>query len=530
MLSSSIKEAIKVSLAVTLALALALWFQWEKPYWAAITVIAISASESFGHGLRQGKLRLLGTLAGICYALLLIGLFSQERLLFIVFFHLFLGFCVFFGDNKRYGYAFTMSFAVFAIVAMMGGSNGTASFDIAILRIQETLLGVLAYSVVFRFLWPTTTESLFFDTLETVTKQFHQAQKHLRQALADGQRLDTQAAYLDNQHHIDRLDELLALSVLLRHEKAKWQSIVGACVGIQAHLSRLVNEIDKQEHTQSPDGQPVPLSPEQLGPQQLGPEQLGSEQIIQEQASLEPLSPEQLISEQISPEQISPEQLSLEQLSLEQLSLEQLSLEQLSNELKQLETAIRDDQSKCQALADYWAKQRPAMVADKAPRYKALKPRLTNALTAMAISLTCFGLWIYFAIPGGPIFPLIGAALANAAVYLPSSLIRPAKMACLAWGALFLAEYCLILTQMTELWQLLAFYGINMLLIYGCFNKPSHAVIRLLGGNLLLIMTMNALHGTPQYEIVTPILMLVIVLIGLTVTRFYMRLLKEKPL
>ncbi|KIO37899.1 FUSC family protein [Shewanella sp. cp20] len=495
MLSSSIKEAIKVSLAVTLALALALWFQWEKPYWAAITVIAISASESFGHGLRQGKLRLLGTLAGICYALLLIGLFSQERLLFIVFFHLFLGFCVFFGDNKRYGYAFTMSFAVFAIVAMMGGSNGTASFDIAILRIQETLLGVLAYSVVFRFLWPTTTESLFFDTLETVTKQFRQAQKHLSQALADGQRLDTQAAYLDNQHHIDRLDELLALSVLLRHEKAKWQSIVGACDGIQAHLSRLVSEIDKQESAQSPDGQPVPLSPQQLGPEPLSPEQQVSEQIIQEQASLEPLS-----------------------------------LEQLSNELKQLEAAIREDQSKCQALADYWAKQRPAIVADKAPRYKALKPRLTNALTAMAISSTCFGLWIYFAIPGGPIFPLIGAALANAAVYLPSSLIRPAKMACLAWGALFLAEYCLILTQMTELWQLLAFYGINMLLIYGCFNKPSHAVIRLLGGNLLLIMTMNALHGTPQYEIVTPILMLVIVLIGLTVTRFYMRLLKEKPL
>ena len=100
----------------------------------------------------------------------------------------------------------------------------------------------------------------------------------------------------------------------------------------------------------------------------------------------------------------------------------------------------------------------------------------------------------------------------------------------LGLGTLFLVEYSLVLTHLSELWQLVAFYSLNTLIIYMCFNKPSHAAIRMLGGNLLLVTTMNALHSTPQFEIVTPLLMLVNMLIILTVVRFYVRLFKDKPL
>ncbi|MFV7770072.1 FUSC family protein [Shewanella marisflavi] len=469
MLSSSLKEAIKISLAVGLTIALALFFQWDKPYWAAITVIAISANESFGHGILQGKLRIVGTLTGILFALLLISQFSQDRLLFIVFFHLFLGVCVFFSSHKRNGYAFTMAFAVFAIVAMIGGTEGTASFDIAILRIQETMLGVVVYSAVYRFIWPITTESLFFDILKTVTKQFTLARKALVEAKTDKHILDAKSDLFANQQHIDKLQELLALPLAstyrLRYEKAKWQSVTLACDGIQAHLLKLAKGIQHE----------------------MDPNDLDN------------------------------------------------GVTQLGHELRLLNATITNEQSKDAELIQHWTKRDSKLDAkvdaeEAGAKRRLLRQRLTNVITAVASSLTCFGLWIYFAIPGGPIFPLVGAALANACVHMPVSLIRQAKLACLAWGALFLVEYCLVLTNITELGQLVAFYSLNTLLIFTVFNKPSHVVIRILGGNLLLIMTMNALHGTPKYEIITPLLMLIIMLLSLTVARFYIRLFKAEPL
>ncbi len=463
MLSSTMKEAIKISLAVGVSIALALFFQWDKPYWAAITVIAISATETFGHGIQQGKLRILGTVVGILFALLLISLFSQDRLLFIVFFQLFLALCVFFSANKRYGYAFTMAFAVFSIVAMLGGTNGIASFDIAILRVQETMLGVLVYSAVYRFLWPTTTESLFFESLKALTNQFNLAKTTLEQALVEERKLEIKSDMFDGQHHINKMRELLALPAAsnyhLRHEKAKWRTIIDASDGIQAHITQLVKDSNESER-----------------------------QVIEK------------------------------------------SLSHLEYEMRLLTAAINDDAEKLHVLALYWSKYEnsQATAVNKKNNVNQFRLQLNNAFTAMAISSTCFGLWIYFAIPGGPMFPLIGAALANTTVRMPDSLIRQAKLACLAWGVVFIAEYCLVLTTLTELWQLIVFYMVNMLFIYGLCGKPSLAVQRILGANLLLIMTMNALHGTPQYEIITPLLMLLMLVICLAVARFYTRLLHIK--
>ncbi|GAL15640.1 hypothetical protein JCM19233_6662 [Vibrio astriarenae] len=49
MFSRSTQEAIKVALAISISIALAIFFQWEKPYWAGITVIVLALNETFGH-------------------------------------------------------------------------------------------------------------------------------------------------------------------------------------------------------------------------------------------------------------------------------------------------------------------------------------------------------------------------------------------------------------------------------------------------------------------------------------------------
>ncbi len=61
MFNASTKEAIKAALSIVIAICLALWFQWEKPYWAAIAVAVMALNESFAHSINKGHNRLLGT-------------------------------------------------------------------------------------------------------------------------------------------------------------------------------------------------------------------------------------------------------------------------------------------------------------------------------------------------------------------------------------------------------------------------------------------------------------------------------------
>ncbi|MFS1456420.1 FUSC family protein [Vibrio splendidus] len=68
MFNASTKEAIKAAFSIVIAICLALWFQWEKPYWAAIAVAVMALNESFAHSINKGHNRLMGTLLGIGYA------------------------------------------------------------------------------------------------------------------------------------------------------------------------------------------------------------------------------------------------------------------------------------------------------------------------------------------------------------------------------------------------------------------------------------------------------------------------------
>lgn len=143
MFSASTKEAIKAALSIVIAICLALWFQWEKPYWAAIAVAVMALNESFAHSINKGHNRLLGTLLGIGYAFFLITMFSQDRFLFLTFFTLFLGVCIFMSSDEKYGYVFSIGFAVCSIIACMGGFDSQTTFHFAVLRVQETVLGIV---------------------------------------------------------------------------------------------------------------------------------------------------------------------------------------------------------------------------------------------------------------------------------------------------------------------------------------------------------------------------------------------------
>ena len=161
-LSRKAKEAIKTALAMTIAYAIALRMGWDKPMWAGFAVAFVSLA-TVGQSLNKAALRMLGTLVGAGVALTLIALFSQERWLFILFLSVWLGFCTYWMGGKKHQYFWHVCGFVCVIICMDAGPNSADAFNIAVLRTQETGLGILVYSLIALLLWPTNSGDDFKD-------------------------------------------------------------------------------------------------------------------------------------------------------------------------------------------------------------------------------------------------------------------------------------------------------------------------------------------------------------------------------
>ncbi|MGF1692275.1 FUSC family protein [Photobacterium kagoshimensis] len=464
-ISPSTKNAIKVALSVVLAICLALWLQWDKPYWSVISIIAMAANETYGHAFRKGQNRVLGTLLGMGYAIFLIGCFSQDPLLFISFYTLFLAYCVFMASNQRYGYMFTIAFVVCAIIASIGGFDSTNTFNIAALRIQETLLGVVVYSIVFRLVWPQETESHFFSTLKQVVTKLNTSYS----ALLNNESLDL--TINDNvQTQIYKLQELLSLPLTgshqLQHQHKQWRFLVGVCQRVQAHVDYLDQQKEAFEGNNAAD----------------------VEKALCTLATVLPLLDKAIANDRNSHKRL---RLFMQEHAVELKVPLAISSPRLSKPIEQ-----------------------PILT-------QATKARLRNALKAVCILLTCFALWIFIPLPGGAIFPMLASVFANVIVTMPDSIVKQAFWGTLGWGAVILLQYTFIMPSFTELWQLAGFYGINFIIIWKLCESPSLGIQKVLGGNLLVVLTMSALQATPSYGIETPLLMLVNVMICMAVIRFY---------
>ena len=154
-LNRRIKESIKTALAMVIVFGVALSMDWERPYWAGFAVAMISLS-TMGQSLNKGAKRMLGTLLAFVVSLTLIALFSQDRWWFIASLSVWVGFCTYqYADTKSY-FWFLAGF-VCAVICFDAGTDPIHAFNTAVLRIQETGLGILVYSLISTFLWPNST-------------------------------------------------------------------------------------------------------------------------------------------------------------------------------------------------------------------------------------------------------------------------------------------------------------------------------------------------------------------------------------
>ncbi|WP_139685104.1 FUSC family protein [Vibrio tasmaniensis] len=448
MFNASTKEAIKASLAIVISICLALWFQWEKPYWAAIAVAVMALNESFAHSINKGHNRLMGTLLGTGYAFFLIAMFSQDRFLFLMFFTLFLGTCIFMSSDEKYGYVFSIGFAVCSIISCMGGFDNQITFYFAVLRIQETLLGVITFSIVYRLIWPVTTEQNF-------VQRFEVSRETLLTAMRNTDSLDIEALE-SNTANIDKLYQLLDLplngSYHLKANILDWRLRIHEMAHIQARLLELASD----ELTQAIDW---PILTEKL-------------------EKLELLAPHLLLIDDVP-------------------------------------------FVKSEKINVSWHHEHRTFVQH-------LNEDGRKVLQGVSMFVTSLLVWIYLPVPGGFIFPMIAGVFSSMLPTMPPSVIKDAFFGVIGTGTIILLQYVFIMPMMTELWQLALFYFINSMVIWKVFATPKLMVHRILGINLLVVLTSGALNLTPVYQIQTPLLMLTTVLVVLMIAKLFTDLFRVK--
>lgn len=323
----------------------------------------------------------------------------------------------------------------------MGQFDDQTIFHFAILRLQETVLGVITFSVVYRIVWPIITEHNFIQ-------KFENSRTLLLEALKNKHDFNIEALEA-NAGNINKLYQLLNLplkdSYQLRQHRRVWLDRVNEMTHIQERLLSRVNN-----------------SNESSAEWKVLAEKLENFYVDKPQTSL------------------------IGYRNSNKTESVKVSIHQKKRTLTQ---HIKDDRRK--------------------------------VFHGVSMFVTSLLVWIYLPVPGGSIFPMIAAAFSCILPTMPPSVLKDAFFGVIGTGTVILLEYVFLMPLMTELWQLALFYFINTIVIWEVFSAPKMMIHRILGINLLVVLTSGALNLTPTYKIETPILMLTNILIFLLIGKVF---------
>lgn len=152
-LSRSSKEAIKVAAALTIVYAIALDLDWDKPYWAGFAVVVCNQI-NLGQSINRVFMRIGGTIVAALVSWTIFGIFPQDRWLFMLALSSWVGVCIYFLQESKFEYFWTVGAFVTVVLWDATGGDFSLTFEKGILRIQETLLGVVVYSLIAVLVWP----------------------------------------------------------------------------------------------------------------------------------------------------------------------------------------------------------------------------------------------------------------------------------------------------------------------------------------------------------------------------------------
>ncbi|WHP66362.1 FUSC family protein [Vibrio harveyi] len=177
-MNEKIKFATKVALSLTLAYLIPFAMGWPQASTAATTVMLIASTGSRRESLAKGTLRVLGTLVGAVIGLLLVGMFAQDRLLYMLSVSVVVSF-IFYFRNAYQKDPTLLALTGVMVLMMSNGGDAEGAFMYGVDRAYMTIFGVVLYTLVGTFLWPTKTE----QNLRQLIEQLNQAQQTLFNAI-----------------------------------------------------------------------------------------------------------------------------------------------------------------------------------------------------------------------------------------------------------------------------------------------------------------------------------------------------------
>ncbi len=149
-LTPALLFGLRTALSGMLALYLAFAFQLDQPSWAGTSAVIV-AQPVLGASLRKGSFRLIGTLVGAAFPVLLAAAFPQDRVGFLGGLALWAGACSFASSFLPETVAYMPMLAGYtaAIVATAAIANPAGIFLLAVDRGSGIALGVLCTTLVF---------------------------------------------------------------------------------------------------------------------------------------------------------------------------------------------------------------------------------------------------------------------------------------------------------------------------------------------------------------------------------------------
>jgi uncharacterized membrane protein YgaE (UPF0421/DUF939 family) len=134
------RQAIQVAVAASLAIVVGELVSPSRWYWAVVAAFVIFAGTNTWHEtLSKGWARLIGTLLGVPAGVLVAAVVSGNRTASLVLIFVCL-FCAFYFMKVAYS---LMTFWITTMLALLYGLRGQFSYDLLLLRIEETAIGAV---------------------------------------------------------------------------------------------------------------------------------------------------------------------------------------------------------------------------------------------------------------------------------------------------------------------------------------------------------------------------------------------------
>ncbi|HIF9324695.1 TPA: FUSC family protein [Photobacterium damselae] len=510
---------LKVASALTLAIVIALAFGWNKPYWAAFAVIVMAATETNGHSLKKGRLRLLGTCAGVIIAFILVGLFGQQPLAFLVVYSLIIAICIYQQSNPKNGYAWTMGLMVSCVIIVMGKMTSEQTFTIAALRLQETILGVLCFSFVFSIFSPVSSRITLLNTLKNNAESKLDKIEQAINSLQENNMLSKNVSWGDGLKYLARIDDLLQAaksdSYQVSSEFTVWDSIreqQNQWILFSGHLSEAINLINTP-FTQEQKEDLIEILT-QLKTRYSNSITLLEYTVEHPHSTIDDLR--QYLNNTTAKSSYT---FTLESL-LDNRDSQHGALRMLAENLLKMDTL---QEQMYQKLIQAIINDKPSKAHPKKPTKSSVltltfdSERLINVLKILIIFWISVALWVYVPMQGGAMIVMLSLIFGSVALSLPFVSPRYILLHMICWAALALLQYTFILPHLSHLWQLGLFYFINVFSLWFYFNQPQQIFHRLLGCQTLMLMTTSAIQLTPSYNIETSLLTITLLSIALLI-------------